>query len=554
MGNQGFILTRLLNRLVSRLPGQSRVRQPGQGMLEFALVLPILLLLVFGLIEFARAFQAWLVVSNAARFGVRYAVTGEYDYARYCDPSLNPIPADLNGNGEACRDETESRDQREAEEDFARLYSIKDHTASMLLTLLLDEAALPGQPGHTRITVCSSSNLYYPPPDDYCDPSESPGNPNNPEDIRVIVAVTYEHPFIMPFLNTIAPSVTLHAVRSGILENFRVARVLALPPSGSGPTLTPPPPTETPVPTNTPFPNCDAYSVGEIFFMPDVLNIVEIGFGNQDAVDWTLSNISIDWEYAKAYGQQTPGGEFLRIDFVQWDNRAYLEYSNHGTFAWLNNLYNVISIDGNGGHAYFTPPTDLFGFSPNAFNAGQNYYLRWQFDGVWFGYPSGLVPRDFGLTLNFTNGCQIRYDRTVRILPTLTPTLTLTPTVTSTETPYCPPGACTPTPTLTPTITRTPTLTRTPTVTRTATPYCPPGACTPTPSITPTLTRTPVPTPTITLTPTQTRTPTLTPTRTDTPTLTPTSSEPTLPPTTTPTPQPTSTRTPTPTRTPPWGG
>ncbi|MFQ5398196.1 MAG: TadE/TadG family type IV pilus assembly protein [Anaerolineae bacterium] len=50
----------------------------GQGLVEFALILPILLLVVWGLFEFARIFQGYLTVQQAAREGARYAVTGQY--------------------------------------------------------------------------------------------------------------------------------------------------------------------------------------------------------------------------------------------------------------------------------------------------------------------------------------------------------------------------------------------------------------------------------------------------------------------------------------------
>jgi hypothetical protein len=59
-------------------------RHPAQGMVEFALALPILLLLLFGVIEFGRFLQAWLALENGARFGVRYAITGNFD-PQYCD-------------------------------------------------------------------------------------------------------------------------------------------------------------------------------------------------------------------------------------------------------------------------------------------------------------------------------------------------------------------------------------------------------------------------------------------------------------------------------------
>jgi Flp pilus assembly protein TadG len=46
----------------------------GQSVVEFALVLPILLLLVFGVTEFGRAWMALNVLTAAAREGCRIAV------------------------------------------------------------------------------------------------------------------------------------------------------------------------------------------------------------------------------------------------------------------------------------------------------------------------------------------------------------------------------------------------------------------------------------------------------------------------------------------------
>ncbi len=48
-------------------------------MVEFALTLPIVLILTFGVIEFARLFQAWVTLQNSARSAVRYGVTGQWD-------------------------------------------------------------------------------------------------------------------------------------------------------------------------------------------------------------------------------------------------------------------------------------------------------------------------------------------------------------------------------------------------------------------------------------------------------------------------------------------
>ncbi|WP_119071745.1 TadE/TadG family type IV pilus assembly protein [Aggregatilinea lenta] len=57
-------------------PARSR---RGQTMAEFALTLPILLMLMFGVIEFARIFHAWITLQNSARTAARYAVTGQWD-------------------------------------------------------------------------------------------------------------------------------------------------------------------------------------------------------------------------------------------------------------------------------------------------------------------------------------------------------------------------------------------------------------------------------------------------------------------------------------------
>ena len=51
----------------------------GQALVEMALVLPILLMLLFGIIEFGRVFNAYLVTSQASREGARAAAVGSAD-------------------------------------------------------------------------------------------------------------------------------------------------------------------------------------------------------------------------------------------------------------------------------------------------------------------------------------------------------------------------------------------------------------------------------------------------------------------------------------------
>lgn len=51
---------------------QARSNRPGQSMVEFALVMPLLLVLLFGIIEFGRLLLFYSSVVSASREGARY--------------------------------------------------------------------------------------------------------------------------------------------------------------------------------------------------------------------------------------------------------------------------------------------------------------------------------------------------------------------------------------------------------------------------------------------------------------------------------------------------
>lgn len=97
-------------RVRSTGPAMARQERPrprrGQTIVEFALTLPLLLLLLFGVIEFGRIFQAWVTLQNAARAAARFATTGQYDTTMFPPGSMdttwntsNPPP---NGTGLPC--------------------------------------------------------------------------------------------------------------------------------------------------------------------------------------------------------------------------------------------------------------------------------------------------------------------------------------------------------------------------------------------------------------------------------------------------------------------
>ncbi len=120
-----------------------RARQRGQGLVEFALVLPILLLMVWGVMEFGRLLYLYSEVSNAAREAVRYGIAGG-------DDPTNPRFNDCEGIRNTARD------------------------AAVLSGLEADDVQISYDDGATLIGTC----------------------PANPEDIgfgdRLVVTVTKE--------------------------------------------------------------------------------------------------------------------------------------------------------------------------------------------------------------------------------------------------------------------------------------------------------------------------------------------------------------------------
>lgn len=62
---------------IGHAPTESRTRETGATLVEFAIIAPLLLILVFGVIETGRAIFAYTTVWSAARDGARAATTSE---------------------------------------------------------------------------------------------------------------------------------------------------------------------------------------------------------------------------------------------------------------------------------------------------------------------------------------------------------------------------------------------------------------------------------------------------------------------------------------------
>ncbi|MBF7082487.1 pilus assembly protein [Desulfallas sp. Bu1-1] len=50
----------------------------GQALVEFALILPLVILLLMAIFEFGSIFHSYLVITNASRDGARIGIVGEY--------------------------------------------------------------------------------------------------------------------------------------------------------------------------------------------------------------------------------------------------------------------------------------------------------------------------------------------------------------------------------------------------------------------------------------------------------------------------------------------
>jgi len=70
-----------MNRTTSRQPIASLLSERGQGLVEFALILPLLLALLLAIIDFGRLFFIYSEVSSAVREAIRYSAVNPYDCA-----------------------------------------------------------------------------------------------------------------------------------------------------------------------------------------------------------------------------------------------------------------------------------------------------------------------------------------------------------------------------------------------------------------------------------------------------------------------------------------
>ena len=81
---------------------KSKLRnEKGTSAVEFALVLPIFVSVIFGIFQFGIAFNNWIAITHAAREGVRLAAVGQYNEQRVRDsaPSVQIQSITISGQG-----------------------------------------------------------------------------------------------------------------------------------------------------------------------------------------------------------------------------------------------------------------------------------------------------------------------------------------------------------------------------------------------------------------------------------------------------------------------
>lgn len=186
-------------------------RAEGQSLVELALILPMLLLVIFGLIESARMMQAMLAVQSAAREGARYAVTGQ------------PSP-------EECGLDPENYDEDVYRQ--CRVDSIKEIARTHTVGLPIDPTETdPGHPGYLGIWVRGQPTWEEVPVLDH------PGIPGT----RVEVTVFFNLPVVVPLFSALLPSVRLTGRTQMINEGFEMTH------GGDTPPILPPAPTPPPL-------------------------------------------------------------------------------------------------------------------------------------------------------------------------------------------------------------------------------------------------------------------------------------------------------------------
>jgi Flp pilus assembly protein TadG len=164
-----------MSTLFARKARTTGSRSPGQALVEFALVAPIFLLLLFSIIDFGRAVYYIQALNNAAREGARYAIVHGGNSVSPSGPMppqipVVPNPYDPNGN--------------------YVIQTVKDYAVGVIQANPADFVVAVSWCSQATVPAC---------PDDAVAPA---GNGTNERGDTVVVGVTYT---FRPFISGIVP-------------------------------------------------------------------------------------------------------------------------------------------------------------------------------------------------------------------------------------------------------------------------------------------------------------------------------------------------------------
>jgi hypothetical protein len=162
-------------------------RKRGQSLVEFAVALPFLLIILLGIFEAARWFQAYLAVQYAAREATRFAVTGQPTEA-YCEEMGIPVTGVPYGPNEydKCR------------VDYIKQVGINLAKLGVIVDL-----------SQTDVTKPMFLGVYVRGGDDSSSDASTVTGHAGVARGRIEIRVVYNHPVTYPFLAALVPTIRI---------------------------------------------------------------------------------------------------------------------------------------------------------------------------------------------------------------------------------------------------------------------------------------------------------------------------------------------------------
>jgi Flp pilus assembly protein TadG len=159
-----------MKKMIGPMIGRKK-NQQGQATVEFALTIVFLLMVIFGLVEFARWFNAYLTVQFAARETARYAISGR--------PT----------RGECAIDNKGAATYRGCRVAYIQEVARNLSGASLLANESITDASSPYFLG---VIVASVEG--------------GEGDPGGPKE-KVQITVVYNHPVLNPLMSAVWPTI-----------------------------------------------------------------------------------------------------------------------------------------------------------------------------------------------------------------------------------------------------------------------------------------------------------------------------------------------------------